>query len=92
MTRKEWLAAVHEVPCVICTHMGRAQSTATQAHHIESVRDEHSDYAVAALCADCHTGANGVHGLSRRTFSMRYGLSDIDLIARTIAAVAKGMK
>jgi hypothetical protein len=67
--------------------MGTTQTTATQAHHVESVRDGLSDYAVAAICEEHHTGPNGVHGLSRRAFEMRYKLTPIDLIALTVRAL-----
>jgi hypothetical protein len=84
MSAKAHLERVRSLRCVVCTTMNVAQSTPTAAHHIESVRDGLSDYAVAALCHEHHQGPNGVHGLSRRGFEMRYRLTDIDLIALTI--------
>lgn len=63
---------------------GIPQTTPTAAHHVESVRDGVSDYATVALCWEHHQGPNGVHGLSRKVFAMRYGLSDVDLIALTV--------
>ena len=56
-------------------------------HHVESVRDELSEYAVVPLCYDHHQGPNGVHGLGRRGFVARYKLTDVDLLA----LVAKGL-
>lgn len=64
--------------------MGVPQSTPTEAHHVESVRDDLSDYATAALCHEHHQGPNGVHGLRRRGFETRYKLNDIDLVAMTV--------
>lgn len=78
---------VRSVRCVVCSTMGMVQSTPTEAHHVESVRDGLSDYATAAVCVDHHTGPNGIHGLRRRGFEMRYKLTDIDLIALTIRAL-----
>lgn len=75
---------VRALQCVVCQHMGMVQTSVTEAHHVESVRDGLSDYAVAAVCVAHHTGSNGIHGLSRRVFAMRYGLSDVDLIALTV--------
>lgn len=89
MTSKEYVARIHDLPCVVCELMGAAQTSPTEAHHIESVRDEDSNYAVAALCYDHHEGPNGVHGLSRRGFSTRYKLSDIDLMALTVKEYLK---
>lgn len=84
MSAKAHLERVRSMPCVVCSTMGVVQRTETQAHHVESVRDGLSDYATAALCYDHHQGPQGVHGLSRRAFEMRYKLTDIDLIALTI--------
>jgi hypothetical protein len=57
--------------------------TPAEIHHVESVRDELSDYAVVPLCPEHHRGATGVHGLRRRGFEMRYKLTDVDLLAMT---------
>lgn len=81
MNKSQWLEAVSELDCVVC---GRRP---VSIHHIESHRDALSDYAVAALCYDCHQGPNGVHGLSRRGYEARTKLSQLDLVKRTIQAV-----
>lgn len=87
MSAREHLERVRSLRCVVCRTMGIVQSTPTTAHHVEAVRDEVSDYATVALCHDHHQGPNGVHGLSRRGFEMRYRLSDIDLLALTTRAL-----
>jgi predicted metal-binding protein len=87
MSAKSYLERVRSLRCVVCTLMGEVQSTPTQAHHVESVRDGLSDYATVALCHWHHQGAGGVHKLSRRGFETRYKLTDIDLIALTIRAL-----
>jgi predicted metal-binding protein len=84
MSAKAHLSRVHELRCVVCVHMGMRQETPTTAHHVESVRDNVSDYAAVALCHNHHQGPNGVHSLSRRAFEMRYKLTDVDLIALTL--------
>jgi predicted class III extradiol MEMO1 family dioxygenase len=83
------LKRVRNLKCVVCLHMGQVQQGKTFAHHVESVRDEASDYAAVALCYEHHQGPNGVHGLSRRGFEMRYRLTDVDLIALTIRQLDK---
>lgn len=80
MSGKDHLERVHEIPCVVCVKMGMAPRFPVHAHHLESVRDELSDYAAVPLCPDHHQGPNGIHGLSRRGFEMRYKLSDMDLM------------
>ena len=81
------LHRIHELPCVIHSEViGSPQTSRTVAHHLESVRDENSDYAAIAICDDCH---RDLHGMSRRAFSMRYKLSDVDMLALTIKAMEK---
>lgn len=87
MSAKTYLERVRACRCVVCTLMGVVQSTPTAAHHVESVRDGLSDYAAVALCHDHHQGPNGIHGLSRRGFEMRYKLTPIDLIALTVRQI-----
>lgn len=87
MSAVSYLERVRGLPCVVCRIMGTPQEGPTFAHHVESVRDGLSDYATVALCHWHHQGAGGVHTLSRRVFQMRYGLSDVDLIALTVRAL-----
>ena len=83
MNAEQWLELVHSVPCVVCGKYG------VEAHHIEHVRDELSAFACAALCQDCHRGPIGVHGSSRMGFERRTRLSQLDLLKRTIKAIAR---
>ena len=89
MTAKAHLARLHDLPCVVCVHMGMGWPNQVEVHHVESIRDSDSDYAGVPLCAEHHRGATGVHGLSRRGFADRYKLSDVDLLALTIKAMDK---
>lgn len=86
MSVKSYQDRVRALGCVVCkdTH---GVGAGTSLHHIESVRDELSEYAVVPLCYDHHQGQNGVHGLGRRGFVARYKLTDVDLLA----LVAKGL-
>jgi hypothetical protein len=83
------LERVHEVPCVVCVHLGLPHTWPVHAHHLESVRDKFSDYAAVSLCEQHHTGPNGIHGLSRRGFEMRYKLSELDLLKLTLYLLDK---
>jgi hypothetical protein len=89
MSRASHLARVRSVSCVVCSEMGMEQVGPTAAHHLESVRDEVSDYATAALCHEHHQGATGVHELGRRGFERRYKLTPIDLLALTVRALQR---
>ena len=89
MNDVQHLKRIRALPCVVCTLMGLTQTTETESHHLESVRDDFSDYSAVPLCVDHHRGANGIHGLSRRGFYNRHKLSDIDLLGLTILAFKK---
>jgi len=89
MNRERYLDRVRGLPCVVCLHKLGQKTYGCEAHHVESIRDEHSDYAVAALCTEHHHGPTGVHGSSRRTFEAMWKLSPVDLIALTIEQYLK---
>ena len=80
MSAKDYESRVREIGCILCLHLEWGKTPAS-IHHIESVRDGLSVYAIVPLCPAHHTGPNGVHGLRRRGFEMRYKLTDIDLMA-----------
>ena len=88
----DYLERVRSCRCVVCAVMGIQQTTPTAAHHLESVRDGLSDYASVAVCFDHHQGPNGIHGLSRRAFEMRYKLTPIDLLALTVRQMDKELR
>jgi hypothetical protein len=95
MSARDHLERVHEIPCVVCVKMGMPPKYPVTAHHLESVRDELSDYATVALCEEHHdpfrTGS-GIHGLSRRGFEMKYKLSELDLLKLTLWLLDKAGK
>jgi len=79
------LDRLHTLPCVVHTYViGSPQTSPTVVHHLESVRDENTDFAGVSICDDCH---KDLHRLSRRGFEMRYKLTPIDLLALTIKAL-----
>lgn len=86
MTIKSYQDKVRALGCILCNQFDQPGSD-VHLHHVESIRDGLSEYAVIPLCPLHHQGPNGVHGLSRRGFVSRYKLTDIDLMA----LVAKGL-
>lgn len=83
MNKAQWLERVSEISCVICG------ARPVEIHHPEIVRNDLSDYYVAALCADCHRGPIGVHGMHRMPFEKRTKRSAEDLVKLTLAEVIK---
>lgn len=85
------MARVAQVPCVLCTYMGLGESPA-QVHHLKfgtGVSDRASDWLVIPLCYEHHQGPSGVHMLKEKGLRLRYNLSEVDLLAMTIEALAE---
>lgn len=83
------MGRVAKVPCVICTRMGLGETPAL-VHHMKlgtGVSDRASDFLTIALCSEHHVGATGVHTLKEKGLRLRYGCSEIDLLADTLEAL-----
>jgi hypothetical protein len=42
---------------------------------------------VIPLCFNHHTGNDGVHGLGKKAFAQKYGVTEEDLLAQTEALI-----
>lgn len=89
MSLEDWKELVHGLPCCVCWLQTGERTYGVESHHVESVRDELSDWLEIPLCAEHHRGSSGVHGLSRRGFYTRFNLDDLSLIAATIKLAAQ---
>lgn len=84
---KTHMGKVAGVGCILCQHLGYGASPA-EVHHIregQGAAQRASDYLTVPLCPEHHRGSGGVHGLGRRGFEARYKISELDLLAMTIA-------
>jgi hypothetical protein len=91
---KRWLGLIHRLQCVVCLNAYGRCVPCTEAHHIEFVRGEHSDFAAVPLCKSCH---DAMHAERRRAFYRAHKLDDVKLLAWTNREVerllwAAGMK
>lgn len=82
---KEYLADAARVGCLICLRLG-FRGTPAQLHHPRTGigagrRAPHAD--VIPLCPEHHQGATGVHGLGRKAFEERYGVTEEALTYET---------
>ncbi len=87
---KRHMAKVAAVPCVLCKHMGLGESPAI-VHHMKlgtGASDRANDCLTIALCPAHHVGPEGVHTLKEKGLRLRYNLSEIDLLAMTLEALA----
>lgn len=81
---------VAELGCVLCRHLGYGETPAS-LHHIregQGMSQRASDWMVVPLCWAHHQGKEGLHGLGTRAFEARYRMSELDLLAKTIEALA----
>lgn len=62
---KKRLSAIHDLPCINCSLLGRRQQTRTIAHHKigMGLGLKASDLLTCSLCEDCHTGIKGIHNI-----------------------------
>lgn len=81
MNLEQYEARLRMLPCVVGTVTGEGCSCQT-LHHVGDPADR-DDINQVPLCDDHHQGPNGVHGLRRRVFAMRYKLNDLKLLAIT---------
>lgn len=81
MTPREHLSRIHELNCAVCRFSYGKFRPAHEAHHLQSVRDEFSDFLTVPLCHDCHAALHDSH---RRAFHLAHKTDDLKLIAWTI--------
>lgn len=77
--------------CILCAHLHGRYAPA-EIHHPKEwtgASQRESDWLAIPLCPDCHRGANGLHGLGKKGFYMRYRMQEHDLLALTIEALAR---
>lgn len=85
-----YLAAIHDLPCVICECWGMIQTTPTVAHHTICGRygqRKTPDRQAIPLCWHHHQGPDGIH--TRREWWVGQFGADTDFIARTQDAVER---
>lgn len=91
MSAKKHKGRVAAIGCILCRHLGYGETPAS-LHHIregQGMAQRASDYLVIPLCREHHQGDTGFHGLGEREFERRYRLTELDLLAETIAILAK---
>ena len=85
LAAKRWMGRVAQLPCCICGVHG------VQVHHLKEgtgASQRAADTLVLPLCELHHTGSEGIHGLGRKGFYMRYKKSELDYLAETIERLA----
>ena len=79
---RKYLAKVADFGCIICYKNGYP-GTPAEIHHVRGmglgmgVRNSHDN--VLPLCPEHHRGNTGYHGLGRKAFERRYGVTEAEL-------------
>ena len=81
---KAHLELLHSLPCVVTFLLLAEKKYGVVVHHLESVRDELSDFAAIPISVYWHSE---LHRLSRREFERKTKLTPIDLLAGTIQLI-----
>ena len=87
---KRHLGRVAALGCILCRHVGAGESPA-EVHHLKEecgAGQRQSDFIVVPLCQEHHRGNQGLHGMGRRAFERTYRLTELDLLALTLEAMA----
>lgn len=62
----------------MCNALGYG-ATPSEIHHIRRFGQKRDGAEVIPLCLEHHRGKTGVHGLGRKAFERKYGLTEQDL-------------
>lgn len=74
-----------ELGCSLCRELGYGE-TPSEIHHIRRT-SKRSNAPVIPLCPEHHRGNSGIHGLGRRSFEFRYGLTEEYLLERSLKLI-----
>ena len=86
---KRYMGAVAARCCELCRFLGYGETPALVHHQRTGTgKMRASHYDTCALCPEHHVGKTGVHNMGRSEFEALHGVSEIELIATTRAALA----
>ena len=85
MTGREYMGKVAELGCCICRMLGYG-ATPAHVHHIRTgvgMGRRASDFETIPLCPEHHQGNTGIHGMGRKAFERKYGVTELELLEST---------
>ena len=93
MTKDErkYLSRVAELGCYVCKLIGY-EGTPAEIHHMRSgvgKGQRASHYDVLPLCPYHHRGNEGIHGLGRKAFERKFGMTEIEMVANVRHSLQK---
>lgn len=79
---KEHFRKVAELGCSLCRVLGN-EGTIPELHHIRRA-GVRSQSPVIPLCPEHHRGNTGIHGMGRKAFERKYGVTEEELLGYTL--------
>ena len=79
MNQKKHYDKVARLGCLLCRYLNLGETPA-EIHHIRRYGGKRNLAPVIGLCPEHHRGNTGVHGLGRKGFEKRYGITEEDLL------------
>lgn len=80
---RQHLNAVVEIGCILCARLD-TPGTPAEIHHLRDGQGmgQRAPYTdTIGLCAFYHRGPGGYHGMGKRAFEARYGVTERELLS-----------
>jgi hypothetical protein len=82
MTKNEKIALnkIAELGCILCSEILGFEGTPAELHHIRRHGNVRSASSIIPLCPEHHRGNTGVHGMGRKGFAVKWGITEEALL------------
>lgn len=80
---RAYMSTQADAGCILCRHLGYGDTPA-EIHHLRDgvgAGQRNSNLKSIPLCSEHHRGNTGFHGLGRRAFERKYGITELELLA-----------
>lgn len=77
---------VARVGCALCRFVLGYRDTPAEVHHIRRAGIR-NDAPVIPLCPEHHRGNTGIHGMGRKAFERKYGITEEYLLEKTLEII-----
>lgn len=84
-SEKQHYEKIARLGCSLCRHLEYGE-TPCEIHHIRRTMPRKSA-PVIGLCREHHRGDTGIHGLGRKAFEKKYGLTEEELLEITLGLI-----
>jgi hypothetical protein len=78
---KKSLDKIARLGCILCSTILGFEDTPAELHHIRRA-GKRATSPVIPLCPEHHRGNGGIHGLGRKSFEAKYGITEEELLER----------